>query len=444
MNNSKEKVLTMPETLGVSNAAQKKDSRLNEKSICPQYSSGPFLILNTDTPLNQSTVLSTGDNVARLQIQEQGMKALMNKKRRVSFSHELAATVIYSETKNNQSTSRWQRCKDFMLSLFTGVDFHQNQWKRFMLLLLDPTRNLGIGKTSIEMLWRICNDCRDAGLGFSFEAIEGHARFRQAVSRHVLVKLFNEAGYNVSVSSPLELPGGDYSYHGDDAIAAPASLRHDTIYTTDKVRVNDEALGFGGNWELFYECCSDSDEVSEGQLDELTDLESDYTMRYGLVDCDREYVQHFCEQASWPQQLIDDILDSYYNALDDENEFLNPITDDDDTLDTPADYQLEPDNVTTHDHLDDETFESLAAESASLNTTCGTLKFSAAARLLHQNSLVRRVTCPEPSLVKPKAVVSIDDSRPLGFEWQLDDQNRRVRRSLRLRYRKEWTEAPSN
>jgi hypothetical protein len=434
---------TVPETLGVSNVAQEKNSKLNEKTICGTYSCGPrsmshpqHVTRNMDSQLNQPTVSSTGDNVALMQTPTR-------KNRRISFSHESATTVLYSETKNTPNTSRWNRCKDLM-HFFISADPHHSQrqqWKDFMLLLMDPTRNLGIRKWSIRTLLAICNECRDAGLEFSFEAIEGHDRFGQEISRLALANLFNEAGHNVSVSCPLEQPGGGYSYQGNNAVAAPASLQHETIYTRGMTPVSNEVLQFGNNWEVFYGLCSGV--VSEEQLDELSDIESDYTARHGLVDCNREYVQQFCDQAKWPRELIDIMLDLYYAHQapedgGDDTEFLDDPIADDDTIETVD--QLVPETVP-----DDVTFESLAADSESLNSAGGTFKFCAAVRLLHQNSLCRRVACPESSPVKPKTVVTIDDDTiPLGFEWHLDDKGRRVRRSLRIQYKKQRAAAVNN
>ena len=100
---------------------------------------------------------------------------------------------------------------------------------------------------------------------------------------------------------------------------------------------------------------------------------------------------------------------------------------------------VDDDGDTSHDEAtDDMTFETLVAESESLNVAGGSSRFSAAVRLLV--SLPRRV-CPEPSVVKPKSVGTNADTRPLGHEWHLDDQDRRVRRSLRIIYRKERMEA---
>jgi hypothetical protein len=442
-NNSMNMAPTVPETLDVSNVAQEKDSKVNEKGICGTYSCGPRSLshrqqvtLTIDPRLNQPTVSSTGDNVALMQTPTR-------KNRRISFSHESATTILYSETKNTPNASRWQRCKDLMHSLISADPHHgrRQQWKDFMLLLMDPTRNLGIRKWSIRTLLAICNECRDAGLEFSFEAIEGHARFGQEISRLALANLFNEAGYNVSVSCPLEQSGGGYSYQGDNAVAAPASLQHNTIYTRDKIPVSNEVLEFGNNWEVFYGLCSGV--VSEEQLDELSEIESDYTARNGLVDCNREYVQQFCEQAKWPQELIDIMLDLYYAHQapeDGDTEFLDDPLADDDTHEIAAEDQPVPQNVP-----DDVTFESLVAESESLNSAGGTFKFCAAVRLLHQNSLRRRASRPESSPAKPKTVATInEDTIPLGFEWHLDDKGRRVRRSLRIQYKKQRAAALYN
>lgn len=46
--------------------------------------------------------------------------------------------------------------------------------------------------------------------------------------------------------------------------------------------------------------------------------------------------------------------------------------------------------------------------------------------------------------MKPKSVDTNADTRPLGHEWHIDDKNRRVRRSLRIIYRKERMEALGN
>jgi hypothetical protein len=82
----------------------------------------------------------------------------------------------------------------------------------------------------------------------------------------------------------------------------------------------------------------------------------------------------------------------------------------------------------------DVSFESLAAKAESLNIAGGASKFSAAARiLLHQNDFPLRAIWPEPAVVKPKPA-AIDDTRPLGYEWHIDDKDRRVRRSLRMSY----------
>jgi hypothetical protein len=102
--------------------------------------------------------------------------------------------------------------------------------------------------------------------------------------------------------------------------------------------------------------------------------------------------------------------------------------------------QLVPESVP-----DDVTFESLAAESKSLNSAGGTFKFCAAVCLLHQNSLCRHAAFPESSPVKPKTVGAIDDDRiPLGFEWHLDNKGRCVRRSLRIQYKKQRVAALNN
>jgi hypothetical protein len=82
-------------------------------------------------------------------------------------------------------------------------------------------------------------------------------------------------------------------------------------------------------------------------------------------------------------------------------------------------------------------FESLVAAAKSLNINNGVSKFSAAARiLLHQNNFPLHAIWPEPAVLKPKAA-EIDDTRPLGYEWHLDDKDRHIPRSLRIIYMKE-------
>jgi hypothetical protein len=66
----------------------------------------------------------------------------------------------------------------------------------------------------------------------------------------------------------------------------------------------------------------------------------------------------------------------------------------------------------------------------SLNIAGGASQFSAAARiLLHKLNFPLRAIWPEPAVVKPKPAV-IDDTRPLGYEWLIDDKDQHVRRSL--------------
>jgi hypothetical protein len=86
----------------------------------------------------------------------------------------------------------------------------------------------------------------------------------------------------------------------------------------------------------------------------------------------------------------------------------------------------------------DVSFKSLAATAESLNIAGdGASHFSAAARiLLHQINFPLCAIWPEPAVVKPKPA-AIDDTRPLGYEWLIDDKDRRVRRSLRIIYMKE-------
>jgi hypothetical protein len=75
-------------------------------------------------------------------------------------------------------------------------------------------------------------------------------------------------------------------------------------------------------------------------------------------------------------------------------------------------------------------FEFLAATAESLKIAGGASQFSAAARiLLHQINFLLRAIWPEPAVVKPKPA-AIDDTRPLGYEWLIDDKDRHVRRSL--------------
>lgn len=84
-------------------------------------------------------------------------------------------------------------------------------------------------------------------------------------------------------------------------------------------------------------------------------------------------------------------------------------------------------------------FEFLAATAESLKIAGGASQFSAAARiLLHQINFPLRAIWPEPAVVKPKPA-AIDDTRtrPLGYEWLIDDKDRHVRRSLRIIYMKE-------
>jgi hypothetical protein len=71
------------------------------------------------------------------------------------------------------------------------------------------------------------------------------------------------------------------SYQGNNAVAAPASLQHKKIYTRGMIPASNEVLQFGNNWEVFYGLCSSV--VWEEQLDELSEIESDYTARHGLV-----------------------------------------------------------------------------------------------------------------------------------------------------------------
>jgi hypothetical protein len=58
-----------------------------------------------------------------------------------------------------------------------------------------------------------------------------------------------------------------------------------------------------------------------------SDIESDYSVRHhGLVDCNREYVQQFCDRAKWPQELIDimlDLYDAHQAPENDDTEFLD-------------------------------------------------------------------------------------------------------------------------
>ena len=83
----------------------------------------------------------------------------------------------------------------------------------------------------------------------------------------------------------------------------------------------------------------------------------------------------------------------------------------------------------------DVSFESLAATAESLNIAGVSSQFSAAARiLLHQINFPLRAIWLQ--IVKPKPA-AIDDTRPLGYEWLIDDKDRHVRRSLRIIYMKE-------
>mmetsp|Transcript_12658 Transcript_12658/g.22990 ORF Transcript_12658/g.22990 Transcript_12658/m.22990 type:complete len:116 (-) Transcript_12658:787-1134(-) len=85
----------------------------------------------------------------------------------------------------------------------------------------------------------------------------------------------------------------------------------------------------------------------------------------------------------------------------------------------------------------DVSFESLADIAESPNIAGGASQFSAAARiLLHQINFPLRAIWPEPAVVKLKPA-AIDDTRPLGYEWLIDDKDRHVRRSLRIIYKKE-------
>jgi hypothetical protein len=464
-NNSMNMVPTVPETLDVSNVSREKDSKLNEKGICGTYSCGPRSLshrqqvtLNIDSQLNQPTVSSTDDNVKesapchrpkkpqhlktgnyyrqmnetlpRINAewhctyqQRPHPKAQVNmevKNRRVSFTHESAATTLFLETKPKPTS-----------------DLRQ-QWKDFMLLVNDPKRNNGMKDQTIDLLLDICHDCRDSGLEFSFENIQDHCAFGQALSRHVLALLMNIAGGNVSISCPLERPSGNFEYQGSGINVTPASLLRETKHTTNGTRIDDEAYEFGRRWQLFYECILGSGKVTDEQIDAMSDFESDYTHRYGLVDCKRKYIKHFCKQANWPRELRREMVNLFQQSLMDEKaEFSGPVAIADNLIETKA--------PNTHNQPDDTTFAALAAQSESLNIAGGASKFSAAARLLlHQNTLPRRAVCPEPTVIKPKPAEIDDDTLPLGHEWHLDDKNRRVRRSLRLIYKKERTEARAN
>jgi hypothetical protein len=116
---------------------------------------------------------------------------------------------------------------------------------------------------------------------------------------------------------------------------------------------------------------------------------------------------------------------------------LRRVSEEDMAFDNDLGDDLHEERTHSYQQPHDVSFESLAATAESLNIACGASTFSAAARiLLHQNNFPLRAIWPEPAVVKPKPA-AIDDTRPLGYEWHIDDKDRRVRRSLRIIYMKE-------
>jgi hypothetical protein len=95
-----------------------------------------------------------------------------------------------------------------------------------------------------------------------------------------------------------------------------------------------------------------------------------------------------------------DLYDALQAPEDDDTEFLEDPLADDDTHETAADDQRVTVNVP-----DNVTFESLVADSESLNSAGGIhFQVYAAVRLFHQNSLRRRAACPDSSLVKIEGI----------------------------------------
>ena len=478
--NLKEKVPTVPETLVVSNVVQEKDNKSNEKSIFEEYSSGTFFIdhrhdvtRNDDTLLVQPVVPSPVDNVKfipcighkkskkrktkhaayyeRLEKKLPGVNEKWNRKyadksqtsttkRRVSFANESVATVLYSEVESEYGNNG---------------SSHEMQWMEFISILLDKRRNFGILPGTKELLLDIAHECKDDGLDFSFATIQSHVCFRR-ITRHLLAKLVKAAGGNVSVVCPLEQPGRDQRDGGN--VAAEAS--RDAKYTMNGIPVLRDAVEGGRRWEVFYGCCSDSDLVSKDQMNDLGAIVSRFNRTRGLCDCNKKSVELFCKRAGWPQQLIDDILDLFHKVLEKEAAFaaemnqlclaLSKLTIVSLELPSPS-VVVSGDGgggsgSSTASHCEPHvTFDALVTESKSLSIG-GSPRFSLAARLLlNANPISSSAVNPQPtdpSLTKAKASNLDDDTtHPLGFEWHIDDKNRRVRRSLRIQYRKERKEA---
>lgn len=235
-----EKASTMPETLDVSNVVQANDSRLIEKNVCEEYI--PWgkcprdrrlqVTLGTDAPFDQSSALLPHNNVplwkessswrhhkkttrrtihttnklaganAQWKLHHQNVPQTISSRnttdnnRNVSFINESAATILYLETEKEQ-------CKG-------NRPDSRRQWKNFTHIVDYLKRNDGMHAYVAQKLLKICRDCRDKGLDFSFAAIEGHENLYHLagrLSRYRIAELCNKMmdGVQVTLWCPLEL-----------------------------------------------------------------------------------------------------------------------------------------------------------------------------------------------------------------------------------------------
>lgn len=344
--------------------------------------------------------------------------------RRVSFPHESAATLLFldeTESTSHQTTKeeRRQLWKEFMLLVW-----EKRVWKKDddgKLVKGDDGEPVEDSKANMKLhlLMDICHDCRDRGMEFTFGAIEGHAWFycfAGRLSRYTLATWFDSVASGiVYLYCPLEQESSG-GYEPFSATVAPSVLRQTPRYTpTNGIRIDEKALEFGQRWELFYGCIAESGlfttEDESKALGRMAGYEADYPRRrHRPSDCVSDYVKRFCRNAKWPRQVIDDILAMFCQAQENQQAQLsNPI---------PVDVSPpEPQEVIAEPDV--ETCESVVAEPESLN-------------------VIQREPAA-PAVVKPKPA-NIDDTLPLGHEWHIDEKNRRVRRSLRIRYKKQRTE----
>ena len=444
--NTETKVPTVPETLGVSNVVQENDGRLSEESISREYSGETsalghrhLVTLNAETQLVHPTAPSPANDVNQNLPCKPPTK---KKKRHAAYYRRMEQTLTHVNEewnlKNHQDKVKTTYLPTISIS-FNFVPPHQSSGIAAPVAYSRESRyttnGIRINHESIEYgrRWELL-----------FDGIENSNISKDQLKQFTLAELKYTRNHGLTDCTPNKV----------ELICEHAGWPQDLIVEVSSC------------WKEYYQSSleprkrkfDDSSGEPDGKRRRLNEPQpmNRLTKKKPWRQPPRCWTRNV-QRTAVPEERsgVSAAIAEFRRLQHVPEEAMSHDTDADESNDTEDlifhfadddDYDEEI-PATDYQPPDDATFESLLAESESMNIAGGgPSKFSAAARLLllHQNSLCPRTICPpEPTVLKSKPA-DIDDTRPLGHEWHLDDKDRRVRRSLRIIYMKERTEARGN